>query len=50
MVKRQRLYINHYLLKRQNLQPGLSGALFTERSGVKKRERKTEIAAQKKNV
>lgn len=28
------------------LQPDLSGALFVERSGTKKRERKAEIAAQ----
>ena len=30
------------------LRPGLSGALFAERSGAKKRERKTEKGAQTK--
>ena len=31
----------------QTSQPGLSGALFAKRSAAKKRERKTEKAAQK---
>lgn len=37
------------LVRTQTLQPDLSGALFMKRSGIKKRERKAEIAAIKNN-
>lgn len=39
--------LRKWMYLKQNLQPGLSEALFAKQSGAKKRERKTEKAAQK---